>query len=151
MENRRVKTNLQSPQMITDVTTWELPDSAVGRLARGRVTDMSFSTDSEYLAVATPIGCWLYDLSSLEPLALFDTECGMLSAVIFSHDTQLIATCNLDGVVKVWDTLSLKCLAKIDHRKNVEATSGRFWNLHFSQDNQYLAGSCFDKHNVVYA
>ncbi|MDE0634682.1 MAG: hypothetical protein OXI43_02340 [Candidatus Poribacteria bacterium] len=40
-----------------DVTTWKLPDGAIGRLARGRVTDMTFSSDDKYLAVATPIGC----------------------------------------------------------------------------------------------
>lgn len=124
-----------------DVTTWKLPDGATGRLARGRVVDMSFSVDGKYLAVATPIGCWLYDRSSLKPVALFDEENGMVSAVIFSHDNQLIATSNSDGVMKVWDTQTLQCLAKIDHRKNVGATSGRFINLCFSQDNQYLAAS----------
>ncbi len=151
MENRNPSAHALRPLDDTDVTTWKLPEGAIGRLARGRVTDMSFSASGKYLAVATPIGCWLYDSSSLKPLALFDTERGMLSAVIFSHDTQLIATCNLDGVVKVWDTQTLQCLAKIDHRENVEATTGYFWQLCFSQDNQYLAASCFDKQNVVYA
>ena len=150
MENRNLSAHAIRPLDNTDVTTWKLPEGAIGRLARGRVTDMSFSADGKYLAVATPIGCWLYDRSSLEPLALFETERGMLYNVIFSHDAQLIATCNLDGVVKVWDTQSLECLAKIDHRENVEATTGYFWNLCFSQDNQYLAASGFDKQNVVY-
>ena len=135
----------------TDVTTWHLPEGAIGRLARGRVSDMSFSVDGKYLAVATPIGCWLYDRLSLKPLALFETERGMLNTIAFSHDTQLIVTSNLDGVVKVWDTQSLQCLAKIDHRKNVKAMLGCFSQLCFSQDNQYLAASCFDKQNVVYA
>ena len=141
----------QMQSVDTDVTTWKLPEGAIGRLARGPVRDMSFSADGKYLAVATPIGCWLYDRSSLKPIALFDTESGMLCAVIFSHDTQLIATSNFDGVVKIWNTQNLQCIAKIDHRKNVEATIGGFLNLHFSQDNQYLAASCFDKQNVIYA
>ncbi|MDE0634681.1 MAG: WD40 repeat domain-containing protein [Candidatus Poribacteria bacterium] len=92
----------------------------------------------------------MYDRSSLKPVALFDEENGMVSAVIFSHDNQLITTSNSDGVMKVWDTQTLQCLAKIDHRENVGATSGRFINLCFSQDNQYLAASSFDKQNVVY-
>ena len=74
----------------------------------------------------------------------------MLNTIAFSHDAQLIATSNDDGVLKVWDTQTLQCLAKIDHRKNVEATTGCFRNLHFSRDNVYLAASCFDKQNVVY-
>ena len=151
MENRRSQPTIQSTQTNSDVTTWELPEGAIGRLGRGRVSDMSFSADGKYLAVATPIGCWLYDRSSLKPLSLFETERGMLSAIIFSHNAQLIATSNFDGVLKVWETQTLQCLAKIDHRKNVEAMTGYFWNLHFTRDCQYLAASCFDKQNVVYA
>ncbi len=151
MEKRIHTTPSFRPIDDTDVTTWKLPEGAIGRLARGRVSDMSFSVDGKYLAVATPIGCWLYDRSSLKPLDLFETECGMLDSIVFSHDTQFIATSNKDGVLKIWDTQTLKCLAKINHRKNVDATSGYFWNLHFSRDNAYLAASCFDKQNVVYA
>ena len=61
------KSNLMRSAVDTDVTTWHLPEGAIGRLARGRVSDMSFSVDGKYLAVATPIGCWLYDRLSLKP------------------------------------------------------------------------------------
>ncbi len=151
MQNRKHSTSVLKPLDRTDVTTWKLPEGAIGRLARGRVKDMSFSADGKYLAVATPIGCWLYDRSSLKPLNLIETESGMLDTIAFSHDAQLIATSNQDSVLKVWDTQTLQCLAKIDHRKNVEATTGCFGNLNFSRDNAYLAASCFDKQNVVYA
>ena len=112
---------------------------------------MSFSPDGKYLAIATLVGCWLYDRSSLKPICLFDSERGMLSDVIFSHEAKFIATNNNDGIIKVWETQTLQCLAKIDHRKNVDATSNNFWDFCFSKDNQYLAASCFDKQNVVYA
>ncbi|MCY4403662.1 MAG: WD40 repeat domain-containing protein [Candidatus Poribacteria bacterium] len=151
MEDNTTSTPKHKPPENTDSTTWHLPAGAIGRLARGRVSDMSFSPDGRHIAVATPIGCWLYVRPSLKPLALFETESGMVNTIVFSSDARLIATSNLDGVVKVWDTQTLKCLAKINHRKNVEATSGYFWQLCFSQDNQYLAASCFDKQNVVYA
>ncbi len=151
MVNRKPEIPILKSLNDADVTTWHLPKGAIGRLARGRVTNMSFSHDGEYLAVATAIGCWLYDRASLKPIALFDQENGMVSSVIFSHDNQFIATNNSDGVVKIWETQSLECLAKIDHRKNVEATSGRFDKLHFSHDNKYLAASSIDMQNVVYA
>ena len=141
----------QMQSVDTDVTTWQLPEGSIGRLARGRVSDMSFSVDGKYLAVATPIGCWLYDRPSLKPLDLFETESGMLTTIAFSHDAQLIATSNQDGVLKVWDTQTLQCLAKIDHRKNVEAMTGCFWNIHFSQDYEYLAASSYNRRSVVYA
>ena len=143
MQNNQTYSPNQMQSVDTDVTTWHLPEGAIGRLARGRIEDMSFSADGKYLAVATPIGCWLYDRSSLKPLALFETERGMLDTIAFSHDAQLIATNNQDGVVKVWDTQTLQCLAKIDHRKNVEATTGYFWNLCFSRDNAILSSILF--------
>lgn len=151
MVNRKPEIPSSKPLNDADVTTWHLPNGAIGRLARGRVTDMSFSLNGEYLAVATAIGCWLYDRASLKPITLFDQENGMVRAVIFSNDNQFIATCNSDGVVKIWETQSLQCQAEIDHRKNVDATTGSFWNLRFSQDNQYLAASSLDMPNVVYA
>ncbi len=132
MENQKPLNLTLKPLDDTDVTTWKLPEGAIGRLARGRVSDMSFSADGKYLAVATPIGCWLYDRPSLKPLALFETERGMLNTIVFSHDAQLIATSNADGIVKVWDTQTLQCITKIDSRAST---------LHFSQDGQYLAMS----------
>ncbi len=151
MESTKTQTPIPFNFDDSEVSKWALPEGAIARLGRGRVSDMSFSADGKYLAVATPMGCWLYDRPSLKPLNLFETERGMLFAIIFSHDAQLIATSNQDGVLKVWDTQTLQCLAKIDHRKNVEATTGCFGNLNFSRDNAYLAASCFDKQNVVYA
>ncbi len=61
MENRRIKTNLQSTLTNSDITTWELPDGAIARLGRGGLRNISFSPDGRYLAIATSIGCWLYD------------------------------------------------------------------------------------------
>ena len=151
MVNRKPEIPILKSLNDADVTTWHLPKGAIGRLARGRITNMSFSHDGEYLAVATTIGCWLYDRASLKPIALFDQENGMVRSVIFSHDNQFIATSNSDGVVKIWETQDLQCQAEIDHRKNVKATSGCFDYLHFSHDNEYLAASSIDMPNVVYA
>lgn len=125
---------------VTDVTAWELPEGAIARLGRGRLSDLSFSPDGRYLAVATTIGCWLYDLPTLTPLALFGTERGMLQGIAFSRDAQWIATGNADGIVKVWNTQTLQCVTKIDYRGNMGGPPG-FHNLHFSEDGQYLAAS----------
>ena len=66
MENRNLSTSALKPLHSTDVTTWKLLEGAIGRLARGRVSDISFSTNGKYFAVATPIGCWLYDRAITE-------------------------------------------------------------------------------------
>lgn len=133
MEKRTTLTPALRPLDDTDVTTWKLPEGAIARLGRGSLFDLSFSPDGRYLAVATTIGCWLYDLPTLTPHTLFETERGVLQKIVFSRDAQWIATSNWDGIVKVWETQTLQCITKIDCPSVSE--------LHFSQDGQYLAMS----------
>ncbi len=132
MENRIALTPALRPLDDTDVTKWRLPEGAIARLGRGVLRDMSFSPDERYLAVATTIGCWLYDFPTLKPLTLFETERGMIQKIVFSRDANWIATSNADSIVKVWDTQTLQCITKIDSRASA---------LHFSQDGQNLAMS----------
>ncbi len=127
----------------TDVTTWELPDGAIARLGRGWVRrDIAFSPKGVCLAIATDIGCWLYDLDTMVPRVLWDTERGMVSAISFSHDARWIATGNTDGTLKIWSTETLQYIIEIETGKPV-------FQLSFSPDGQYLAcvskmstGSC---------
>ncbi len=140
MPDKTTSTPALRPLNDTDVTTWELPEGAIARFGRGGLRDMSLSPDGRYLAVATTIGCWMYDLPTLTPLALFETERGMLLTITFSQDGRWIATGNTDGIVKVWDTQSLRCIAKIDYHGNMGGPFG-VNTLHFSQDGQYLAVS----------
>lgn len=118
----------------SDVSTWALPEGAMGRLGRGRIVDLAFSPDGESLAVATTIGVWLYELATLEPIALWETERGLVSTVTFSPDGQWIAASNWDGVIKVWETETQRCTAKIQGTRYRNA-------LAFSSDSQYLAAS----------
>ncbi len=129
----------QMQPTVTDVTAWELPEGAIARLGRGCLWHISFSPDGRSLAAATTIGCWLYDLPTLTPLALFETERGMLQRIAFSRDAQWIATGNVDGIVKVWNTQTLQCITNINYRGNMGGSSVR--TLHFSEDAQYLAVS----------
>ncbi len=117
-----------------DVSTWALPEGAIGRLGRGRINDLAFSPDGESLAIATTIGVWIYELATLEPIALWETERGLISTVAFSPDGQWIATSNWDGVFKVWDADMQRCTAKIQGTRYRNA-------LAFSPDSQYLAAS----------
>jgi WD40 repeat protein len=118
-----------------DVRTWVLPEGATTRLGRGRIRGgLTFSPDGDSLVVATDIGCWLYDLDTLMPRALWATERGMVSAISFSHDGQWIATGNLDGTVKVWDTQTLQCVSKIE--RSQEAITP---NINFSPEGQHLS------------
>ena len=67
-----------------DATTWTLPDGAIARLGRGSEPKMTFSPDGQYLAIGTCLGIWLYDLATLSPVALWETEQTYVESVVFS-------------------------------------------------------------------
>lgn len=122
----------------TDITTWALPEGAIARLGRGSVKDIAFSPDGEYLlAVATDIGLWWYELATMQPIALWETERGMVSVVSFSDDGQWIATGNSDGIVKVWETQNPRCILEVGKR----VLNGNVSQLAFSPDGKHLAAS----------
>ncbi|MYA69123.1 hypothetical protein F4009_15370 [Candidatus Poribacteria bacterium] len=121
-----------------DVTTWALPENAIARLGRGRVRDVAFSPDGTHLAVATDIGLWWYELAKMQPVALWETQRGMVSAVSFSDDGQWIATGNADGIVKVLDTQNQHCTIEIGQRERFNRGIAQ---LRFSPNGQHFAAS----------
>lgn len=118
--------------MNSDVTTWALPEGAIARLGRGDVFALAFSPDKTYLAVGSSIGLWLYGMSTQEPIALWDTERGLICDVTFSLNKKWIATHNLDGVVKVWDIQRGECVTRLE-------LEDRISNIVFSPDSLGLA------------
>jgi len=127
--------NRQSLQTNTDVTTWQLPDGAIARLGRGVIRDIAISSERRIFSVATHIGTWVYKLDTMQPIALLDTERGMVNTVVLSDDGQWIATHNWDGIINVHETETSQCVAKIQgwYRGTSQLT--------FSPDNQYIAAS----------
>ena len=114
MEN---KNSAATALPITDgenVTTWALPDGAIARFGRGKGGDMAFSPNGQYFAVGTEIGLWLYKLRTLSPIALWDTERGMIDSVTFSPDNRRIATHTFVGNLKIWDIERGVCTVEID-------------------------------------
>ncbi len=117
-----------------DVTTWALPEGAIARLGRGREPDIKFSPDGQYLAIGNSFGLWLYDLATLSPITLWETERGMVSRVAFSHNGKWIAASNSDRILKVLDVQNGTCLTQIE-------TEDYISGLTFSSDNRYLAAA----------
>ncbi len=122
---------------------WGLPKGAISRFGQGSVMAMAVSPDGTYLAVATKIGLWWYELATLQPIALWGTERGMLCAIAISPDGRLAATGNWDGVIKVWDIQRSTCITKIVRpvKKKNKNTSSIIRFLAFSPDNQHLAAT----------
>ena len=124
---------------------WVLPEGAMSRFGHGSVMAIAVSPDGAYLAAATKIGLWWYELATMQPVALWETERGMLGAIAISHDGRLAATGNWDGVIKVWDLQRSTCITKIV-RPGLKAPVPRttpIRSLAFSPDNQHLAATGF--------
>ena len=117
-----------------DVTTWALPEGAIARLGRGCEPDIVFSPDGQYLAIGNWLGLWLYDLATLSPIALWETERGMVGRIVFSPKGKWIAASNSDQILKVLDIQNGACLTHIE-------TDDYITGLTFSPNNQYIAAA----------
>ena len=125
-----------------DMTTWALPEGAIARLGRGSVRDMAFSPDGQYFAVGTSIGLWLYELPTLSPIALWNTERGMTGDVAFSPDSHRIVVCTFAGNVIVWNIQNGACVAQMAELDNREICKPVF-----SQDGQHLVAANYRMKN----
>ena len=125
-----------------DVTTWALPEGAIARLGRGSVRDMAFSPDRQYFAVASAIGLWLYELPTLSPIALWNTERGMTGSITFSPDSRRIVMCTFAENVIVWDIQSGTCVAQVAEFDNRDICRPVF-----SQDGQHLVAANYRMRN----
>ena len=135
MENRQSLTPALRPVEDTDVTTWELPDGAIARLGPGLIFGMAFSPDKASLAVGTRVGVWMYELDTMQPVTLFETERGLISKVVLSPDGQWVTTSNGDGIINVREIETQERVAKIQGWHS--GTS----QLAFSPDSRYVAAS----------
>ena len=125
--------------MNKNVNTWALPDRAIARLGRGCVRDLALSPDRKTLVVATYMGVWLYELSTMTPIGLWETERGMSCRLNFSPNGKWIAIGNFDETLKVWDVDRGKSITRIESSK-IRFRS-RLSRVVFSNDSQYIATS----------
>ena len=145
MENKNSAAAALSSIDGEDVATWALPEGAIARLGRGKGGDMAFSPNGQYFAVGTSIGLWLYELSTLSPIALWDTERGMTGHVGFSPDSQRIVTRTFSETVKIWDVQTGVCIMQIekpDKRKISDPV--------FSQDGQHIVTISDERNSRIY-
>ena len=124
--------------------TWALPAGAIARLGKGIALSsggpkLGLPPGGVYFAVQTGIGLWWYEMSSKPPIALWETERGMISAVDFSQDGEWIAIANSDGVIKVVDIQSGECLAQMKRTEEHNV----YWHIDFSPDSKWIATANF--------
>ena len=125
-------------------TTWALPEGAIARFGKGVVLSsggpkLALPPSGVYFAVQTRIGLWWYEMSSKSPIALWETERGMISAADFSQDGECIAIANYDGIIKVVDIQSGECLAQMKRTEEHNI----YWHINFSPDRKWIATANF--------
>ena len=113
---------------------------------------MALSPDGASLAVANSIGLWWYELATMSPIVLWETERGVVSTIAISHDGRLAATGNGDGVIKVWDIQRSVCISQMVRQSEQLPSpyrSAGIKHLTFSSDNQHLAATGI-RDDIVY-
>ncbi len=121
-------------------TTWALPEGAIARLGKGIVLSgagpkLALPPGGVYFAVQTRIGLWWYEMSSKSPIALWETERGLIASADFSPDGEWIAIANWDGILKVMGVRSGECIAQMKRmeEQNIYA------RVVFSPDRKWIA------------
>ncbi|MDE0088204.1 MAG: WD40 repeat domain-containing protein [Candidatus Poribacteria bacterium] len=115
-----------------DVTTWALPEGAIARLGRGSEPAMAFSPDGQSLVIGTCTGLWLYDLTTLSPAVLWETEQVYVESVVFSPNGKWIAASLSGKLVKILDVQNGTCSTQVKFETSAESVT-------FSHDNKYIA------------
>ena len=123
-----------APASDIDTTMLALPEGAIARFGRGMVDDLAFSPDGHQLVVGTRTGVWWYELASMAPQKVSETERGVVGTTIsFSPNGRWFACGNWDGTLKIWDIQREVCIARWEDKF---ATSMR---PTFSPDEKHLA------------
>ena len=144
MENQKPTIPVPAGSLEGDVTTWALPEGAIARLGRGSEPEMAFSPDGQSLVIGTCTGLWLYDLATLTPVALWETEQKYVESVVFSPNGKWIAASFSGRLVKILDVQNGTCLTQVKFETSAESVT-------FSHDNRYIAvnSSVYDSTPVV--
>ena len=130
-----------------DFTVWELPQGAIARYGSGALCDLAVSADGTSLAAGTGMGVWWYDLTTRQPVSLFETGRGMVDDIALCSSQPWLAVKNSDKngkeVIKIWDTQRQKCIAVMDYpaRWRDDPPRNYLGNLCFSPSGQWLAAS----------
>ena len=128
-------------ETMLEIPMWMLPDGAIARLGQGIIRQApAYSPCGKYLVFGSDIGVWWYDISTMTPTALWDTDRGFISVVSFSPNGKWLATGDGDGVVKVWDVQRGVCISQME-RDEAERPYHMVSRLVFSPDSQFLAVS----------
>ncbi|MCY3742490.1 MAG: WD40 repeat domain-containing protein [Candidatus Poribacteria bacterium] len=116
-----------------DYTQLNLPEGAKARLGKGVITDIQLSVNGKYLAVASSIGVWLYDVNTGSETALIIGHTEAVTHVAFSPDGKILASSGSDKIIRLWRTETGESLLSLSPPTNPI-------HLKFSADGKTLIG-----------
>jgi WD40 repeat protein len=111
------------------VRVWTL-GTAAGRYAHKDVARAAFHPDGRRLLAVSDFLVQVWDLATGAPLALRTT--GQISHAAFSPDGRRVVTTAMDGIAKVWDTVSGVEVLSLGHGRRLSHAS-------FRPDGRWLA------------
>ncbi len=99
--------------------TWHLPEGAIARLGKGFISAygnhaVDFSSDGRYLAVASSIGVWIYEVATNRYVTLLPTET-QLTSVAFSPDGATLATGLHNHTIALWQVNTGRRIGTLRH------------------------------------
>ena len=130
-----------SNTLAEDPTQWNLPEDAKARLGKGKITEILYSPDGKFLAVAGGIGIWLYDTPTYQEGNLLTDHTSEVESIAFSRDGHMIASGSVDGPITLWDRRTGALTTFTGHTDIV-------WSVIFSPDGKTLA-SGDGNHNIL--
>ena len=129
---KTVKNNLAQ-----DAMQWNLPEDAEARLSKGYIAGIQYSPDGKFLAVASGIGIWLYDVTVHQEASLITAAAGTsyVDYLAFSPDGRILASGNRDGTITLHDRITGTQKTLIGHNREYITC------IVFSPDGKRLASS----------
>jgi RNA polymerase sigma factor (sigma-70 family) len=121
--------DVQDPK---DVKTWNIV---------GGLNSLKFSPDGKMLAVGAPKEITLFDVEAGQPAHTFSDNDGRIEEIAFSPDGKSIASCKLNGPLKVWDIEAEKVRLELD------CDSSWVGYITYSPDGKKMAATCTKNDN----
>lgn len=112
----------------------------LARWGKGRVNDMAYSPDGQWLALATTLGVRLYETQTFAEVRYIEMLT-VTTAVAFSAEGQVLAASLADGQVMMWDVAQGTVLTTLLPSKPLVTVT----DLTFSPTGLYLAIATYDQ------